>query len=154
MVRKVKAYLENVNNNIITDEEVLHRMSVEIEAPANKRQMEVSVSSSSLRSGGRPPSPTPSRSSGLSQLSEGKKSLASSGETTGVNLGGTGAGAGIVGLMDMLGGEVEPPLTNHAETNHAESMECGAGGDIVELAEGLLRGTKSTVDTLAVPSQD
>ena len=149
MVRKVKAYLENVNNNIITDEEVLHRMSVEIEAPANKRQMEVSVSSSSLRSGGRPPSPTPSRSSGLSQLSEGKKSLASSGETTGVNLGGTGAGAGIVGLMDMLGGEVEPPLTNHAE-----SMECVAGGDIVELAEGLLRGTKSTVDTLAVPSQD
>ena len=149
MVRKVKAYLENVNNNIITDEEVLHRMSVEIEAPANKRQMEVSVSSSSLRSGGRPPSPTPSRSSGLSQLSEGKKSLASSGETTGVNMGGIWAGAGILGLMDVLGGEMESPLTNQAEY-----MESGAGGEIVELAEGLMGCAKSTVDTLAVPIQD
>ena len=72
MVRKVKAYLESVNNNIITDEEVLNRMSVELEPPANKLSMV--TSSSSLRSGGRPPSPTPSR---TSNLSEGKKSIAS-----------------------------------------------------------------------------
>ena len=72
MVRKVKAYLENVNNNIITDEEILNRMSVELEPPSSKLSM--IPSTSSLRSGGRPPSPTPSRSS---NLSEGKKSIAS-----------------------------------------------------------------------------
>lgn len=72
MVRKVKAYLESVNNNIITDEDVLNRMSVELEPPTNKLSMV--TSSSSLRSGGRPPSPTPSRGS---NLSEGKKSIAS-----------------------------------------------------------------------------
>merc|ERR1719232_951022 len=72
MVRKVKAYLESVNNNIITDEDVLNRMSVELEPPTNKLSMV--ASSSSLRSGGRPPSPTPSRGS---NLSEGKKSIAS-----------------------------------------------------------------------------
>ena len=69
MVRKVKAYLENVNNNIITDEEILNRMSVELEPPSSKLSM--IPSTSSLRSGGRPPSPTPSRGS---NLSEGKKS--------------------------------------------------------------------------------
>merc|ERR1719445_1332975 len=37
----------------------------------------VSASTSSLRSGGKPPSPSPSRSSSISQVSEGKKSLAS-----------------------------------------------------------------------------
>ena len=73
MVRKVKAYLENVNNNIITDEDVLNRMSVELEPPTTKLSMVSSASN--LRSGGRPPSPTPSR---TSNLSEGKKSIASS----------------------------------------------------------------------------
>ena len=77
MVRKVKAYLENVNNNIITDEEVLHRMSVEVEPPTSKLSMVPSTSS--LKSAGRPPSPTPSRSS---NLSEGKKSVASTGICT------------------------------------------------------------------------
>merc|ERR1719154_1058004 len=74
MVRKVKAYLAHVN--IITDEEVLHRTSVEEEPPLTKISM-VSASTSSLRSGGKPPSPSPSRSSSISQVSEGKKSLAS-----------------------------------------------------------------------------
>jgi len=74
MVRKVKAYLANVK--IQSDEEVLHRMSVEVEPPLTKISM-VSASTSSLRSGGKPPSPSPSRSSSISQVSEGKKSLAS-----------------------------------------------------------------------------
>ena len=72
MVRKVKAYLENVNNNIITDEEILNRMSVELEPPTTK--LSNLASSASLRSAGRPPSPTPSR---TSNMSEGKKSIAS-----------------------------------------------------------------------------
>ena len=79
MVRKVKAYLENVNNNIITDEEILNRMSVELEPSTSKLSMVPSTSS--LRSApvsGRPPSPTPSRSS---NLSEGKKSVASTGQS-------------------------------------------------------------------------
>jgi len=74
MVRKVKAYLAHVN--ITTDEEILHRMSIEVEPPHTKISM-VSASTSSLRSGGKPPSPSPSRSSSISQVSEGKKSLAS-----------------------------------------------------------------------------
>jgi len=74
MVRKVKSYLANVK--IQSDEEVLHRMSVEVEPPLTKISM-VSASTSSLRSGGKPPSPSPSRSSSISQVSEGKKSLAS-----------------------------------------------------------------------------
>jgi len=74
MVRKVKAYLANVN--IQTDEEILHRMSIEVEPPITKMSM-VSASTSSLKSGGKPPSPSPSRSSSISQVSEGKKSLAS-----------------------------------------------------------------------------
>ena len=72
MVRKVKAYLENVNNNIITDEEILNRMSVELEPPTTKLSMVTSTTS--LRTAGRPPSPTPSRSS---NMSEGKKSTTS-----------------------------------------------------------------------------
>ena len=84
MVRKVKAYLENVNNNIITDEEILNRMSVELEPPTTKLSMV--TSSTSLRTAGRPPSPTPSRSS---NLSEGKKSTTSgpggAGQSRGLN---------------------------------------------------------------------
>ena len=72
MVRKVKAYLENVNNNIITDEEILNRMSIELEPPTTK--LSNLTSTTSLRSAGRPPSPTPSR---TSNMSEGKKSIAS-----------------------------------------------------------------------------
>ena len=74
MVRKVKAYLANVN--IITDEEVLHRTSVEVEPPLTKISM-VSASMSSQRSGGKPAFLSPSRSSSISQVSEGKTSLAS-----------------------------------------------------------------------------
>jgi len=72
MVRKVKAYLENVMENIIEDEDILKSMSAELEPNTNKLSM--MTSSSSIRSGGRPPSPTPSKSS---NLSEGKKSVAS-----------------------------------------------------------------------------
>jgi len=74
MIRKVKSYLLNIN--ITTDEEILQRMSIEIEPPQVKASLHVG-STSSLKSGQRPPSPTPSRSSATSTFSEGKKSLAS-----------------------------------------------------------------------------
>jgi len=77
MIRKVKAYLANVK--IETDEEILQRMSIEVEPPLTKlSQAANTASSSSLRSGqNRPPSPTPSRSSSVSATSEGKSSLKS-----------------------------------------------------------------------------
>jgi len=75
MIRKVKAYLNTVFMNIITDEEVLQRMSVEVEPNLMKSSVH-SISGSSLRAV-RPPSPTPSRASSLSVASEGKKSNAS-----------------------------------------------------------------------------
>merc|ERR1719348_2770921 len=75
MIRKVKAYLNTVFMNIIIDEEVLQRMSVEVEPNLMKASVH-SISGSSLRTA-RPPSPTPSRASSLSVASEGKKSNAS-----------------------------------------------------------------------------
>jgi Rap guanine nucleotide exchange factor 2 len=76
MIRKVKAYLAHVAATIVTDEEVLQRMSVEVEPPLAKASTH-SISASSLR---RPASPTPSRASSLSVASDGKRSNAS-GET-------------------------------------------------------------------------
>jgi len=75
MIRKVKAYLNTVFTNIITDEEVLQRMSVEVEPNMMKASVH-SISGSSLKTA-RPPSPTPSRASSLSVASEGKRSNAS-----------------------------------------------------------------------------
>jgi len=76
MVRKVKAYLANIDVN--EDEEVLHRMSVEVEPPPTKTITHMG-STPSLKSvgsgGGKPPSPSPSRVS--STFSEGKKSISS-----------------------------------------------------------------------------
>lgn len=76
MVRKVKAYLANIQVN--EDEEILHRMSVEVEPPPTKTITHMG-STPSLKSvgsgGGKPPSPSPSRVS--STFSEGKKSISS-----------------------------------------------------------------------------
>merc|ERR550519_2319345 len=76
MVRKVKAYLANIQVN--EDEKVLHRMSVEVEPPPTKTITHMG-STPSLKSvgsgGGKPPSPSPSRVS--STFSEGKKSISS-----------------------------------------------------------------------------
>merc|ERR1740131_90050 len=80
MVRKVKAYLNTIQSN--EDEEALLKHSLEVEPPQVKSSIHVG-SSSSLRSGGansntaRPPSPTPSRASAGSTMSDGTKSLAS-----------------------------------------------------------------------------
>jgi len=90
MVRKVKAYLNTIKSTY--DEEVLQKFSLEIEPPQVKSSIHVG-SSSSLRSGGagstsgsqaavRPPSPTPSRTSAGSTMSDGTKSLASAGGHT------------------------------------------------------------------------